>query len=214
MSGQLGVTEQTLTPVDILAGEVTIQGEKTIASGEGVVAAGTVLAKAFDGKYYKMVKATAVAAEVIAAQAGTAVTFTGNLANRFIVPGSVTIKATIGAAEVELVEDGHGHLTGDDGSGTLSYGDDGSAAFSVTFTTAPDNPSNITADYEHGAADLKHIPAVVLLAEADATSAEAKAQALLLGAARSAALTWPTNISDAHKADALDRLAKRGLYAV
>ena len=214
MSGKLGVTEQALTPADILAGEVTIQAEKAVANGEGVAAAGTVLAKGFDGKYYRMVKGTAVAAEVIAAQSGTAVTFTGNLANRFVIPGSITIKATIGAAEVELVEDGHGRLAGDDGAGTISYGEDGSAAFSITFDTAPDNPSNITADYEHGAADLKHIPAVILLAEADATSAEAKAQTLLLGAARSAALTWPTNISAAHKADALDRLAKRGLYAV
>ena len=208
-------TEVTLEQTSVRAGETSIQKKEAIASGEGSLKAGHVLAQGFDQKFYALVKATAVTAEVIAAQSeGPAVTFTGNLANRLVVPGSVTIKATIGAAEVELTEDGHGSLSGDAGSGTLSYGEDGSAAFSVTFDTAPDNPSNITADYEHGAASLKHIPAGVLLEDADATSAEVSAQVLRLGEARSAALTWPASITATNKAQAIADMAKKGLYPV
>ena len=210
----LGVTEVNLEQTSIKAGESFIQRKETIPNGEGSLKAGAVLAEGFDKKFYALVKATAVAAEVIASQSGTEVTFTGKLAKRFVEPGSITIKATISSAEVQLVEDGHGRLNGDDGAGVISYGEDGDAEFSVTFDTAPDNPSDITADYEHGDANKKHVPAGVLLEDADASSADVKAQVLRFGEVRNAALIWPASITATNKAQAVAEMAKKGIYPV
>jgi len=215
MTGELGATETTLTPADILAGEAVIQKAEIIKAGQGELEAGAIVAEGFAGGFYALDAAAAVVDEVVASQTGSAVNFSGYFAQRPIIPGTVEITALVNSAvSTSLTEDGQGHLTGSHGSGTMTYGLDGRAHFDLTWDVAPDNPSDITADYEHGAADLKHEPAGVLLAGVDATSADQAAQVLKLGPVRSAALVWPAGISEANKTWAQARLAKRGVHAV
>ncbi len=159
--------------------------------------------------------ATNVTADYTHGYAAAVTTYEGDLAHGPVIPGSVTIKGTFSAEEATLTEDGLGHLSGAAGSGTVIYGQDGAAHVQVTWSTAPDAETNITVDYEYGAASELHKPAGILLtAEVDATSADAAAQVLKLGAVRAAALVWPDAVSAAHKAWALKELTKLGVHAV
>ena len=60
--------------------------------------------------------------------------FSKTLAYSPVIPGTVTVSATIGAATVTATDDGHGTLSGTGVSGTIDYD---TGAISVTYTTAP-----------------------------------------------------------------------------
>ncbi len=214
MSGILGAEEKSKSIKTVWADQSPIQTTEVVKAGEGELQAGAVLAEAFDGGLYALAAASAVAGEVVGAGDGTTTQFSATLANRPIIPGTVTVTAPIGGAGSTLTEDGRGNLVGADGSGVITYGDDGEAQISLTFTTAPDNGADITVDYEHGSPTLKHDPIGVLLHDVDATSADVEAEVARGGAVRLDALVWPAGISDANKTWALAQLAKRGVHAV
>lgn len=219
MAGTHGAVYETKTRKDIWAGQpAKIQGPETVKSGEGALLLGMVMALAYGlGKLIALVKSTAVADEVVGAGDGTETEFTKTLAQRPVIPGSVTVTATIGAAEVDLVETGDGRLVGGDGGvhlGNIVYGRDGAASVSLVFGTAPDNATNVVIDYEHGDPDGRHLPEAVLISDIDATSADVATQVVKLGAVRADNLIWPDGISAAHKAHCLAELAKRGIHAV
>jgi hypothetical protein len=89
--------------------------------------------------------ATPVTSEAIGTGTGTAVVFSGALANDDIQPGSVTITATVSASPVTITDDGAGILRGA-GGGIIDYE---TGTYSLIFATAPDNESSITAGYSH-----------------------------------------------------------------
>lgn len=87
----------------------------------------------------------AITAEVIDSTAnGTLTSFSGNLANKLSIPGSIEMTATVGAAAVTITDNGKGVLSGDGVTGTINYT---TGAFSLEFDTAPDNATDITANY-------------------------------------------------------------------
>jgi hypothetical protein len=89
---------------------------------------------------------TDVEAEVLAAGDGSEVVFHGILANDDIEAGTVAVTATVGAAPVTMSDDGEGRLSGTAGAGTIDYT---TGLFSLVFGTAPDNATNVTANYSH-----------------------------------------------------------------
>ena len=125
--------------------------------GQGALPAGLILSPTADGLVpYEVVAdevigtggpaATAVNDEVFGAGNGTAKAFEAILANDDIAPGSVVITGTVGAASKTAVDDGQGHLSGDLGAGIVNYA---SGYARLYCPTAPDNSTNVTADYEH-----------------------------------------------------------------
>ena len=86
----------------------------------------------------------AVTGEGIGTGDGATTSFSGTLARKPVKPSSVTIHYTIGGTDYTATDDGSGNISGTDVSGTIDYqtGD-----WSLTFTTAPDDATNITADY-------------------------------------------------------------------
>jgi len=83
--------------------------------------------------------------EVIGTGDGTTTSFSGTLANPPAFPNSVSIHYVIGATSYTATDDGAGNISGTYVSGTITYS---TGVWSLTFTTAPDSGTNITADYE------------------------------------------------------------------
>lgn len=83
--------------------------------------------------------------EILGAGDGVATSFSGTLTNYPVVPKTVTISYTIGSTVYTATDDGAGTITGTSVSGTITYS---TGAWALTFTTAPDNGTNITADYD------------------------------------------------------------------
>ena len=105
----------------------------------------------------------AISGEVIGAGDGTTTSFSGTLAHPPIVTSSITIHYTISSTAYTATDDGAGNISGTDCSGTINYS---TGAWSLTFTTAPDSGTNITADYTVDA------PGAVLLTAAGQSVAE------------------------------------------
>ena len=96
---------------------------------------------------YTLQRLTAVADEVADdTPNGVLKVFTGTLAHFPVDPESLTFTATIGAAEVTATDDGNSVVTGTGVTGTINYttGD-----FSLTYTTEPDDTTDIVADYSY-----------------------------------------------------------------
>ena len=68
------------------------------------------------------------------------------LTSRYIKPGTFVGTATISAAPVSITDNGSGVLTGTGVTGTLNYG---TGAWTLVFTTAPDNTTDITGVYSY-----------------------------------------------------------------
>jgi len=91
--------------------------------------------------------ATAVTGEVIGAGNATLEFFSGKLANDDVAPGTVTITGTVSAAPVTMTDtDGDGLLAGAAGAGRIDYA---TGFFTVAFSSAPDDSTNVTAGYSH-----------------------------------------------------------------
>jgi hypothetical protein len=195
-------------PGKIVAGDHQVLRAVTVAGGQ-TLAAGAVLAEVA-GKVQALDLEQAAAAEVLAAGDGAVKVFTGLLAQGGVVPGTVAVSATIGGAALAMSDDGRGRLSGEGvGKGSLDYG---SGCYRLEFDAAPDNATDITADYSHdngGAA----LAAAVLLEDIDASAGDEPGSALAHGEAVSDALAWPDGISDEQKARALNQLASAGIYA-
>lgn len=101
----------------------------------------------------RWVGATAVAAGVLSsAPNGTLKTFTLAFAGQKLAPGSLVITATVGAAPMTIRDTGDGRLVGQ--QATTLVRADGEVDYvagtaTITFSTAPDNATNITGNYEH-----------------------------------------------------------------
>lgn len=79
---------------------------------------------------------------------GSDLTFSGTitLTNRAIKPSTVTLTATVSASPVTITDNGSGVLAGTGVTGTLNYT---TGAYALTFTTAPDNSTDITGVYDY-----------------------------------------------------------------
>lgn len=79
---------------------------------------------------------------------GTLKIFSGTitLTSRYLKPGTLAVNAVISAANVPITDNGLGVLTGTGVTGTINYG---TGAWTLTFNTAPDNSSTITAVYDY-----------------------------------------------------------------
>jgi len=86
-----------------------------------------------------------ITGEVIGTGDGTTLSFSGTLVNAPTSPGSLSISYTIGTIPYTATDNGAGIVTGTSVSGTITYL---TSAWSLTFTTAPDNETDIEADYE------------------------------------------------------------------
>ena len=74
--------------------------------------------------------------------------FSGTLDNgaEGIVPSTITITATVGASPVTITDDGAGALAGTGVTGTITYS---TGAWTLVFTTEPDDTTDILADYSY-----------------------------------------------------------------
>lgn len=79
---------------------------------------------------------------------GSTATFTPTLSYTPVKPGTLKLSATASAAALEVTDDGNGALVGDVGVGTntINYV---TGAINVTFSSAPDSNTDITAQYEY-----------------------------------------------------------------
>ena len=134
--------------------------------------------------------------------------FSKTLAYSPVIPGTVTVSATIGAATVTATDDAHGAISGTGVSGTIDYD---TGELSVTYTTAPDDPSNVTVAYSYGYDTKRHVAMGILVEAIDATSANKTAQVYLAGEFRETDLSWPSAIAAANKTRAKAELRERGI---
>ncbi len=77
---------------------------------------------------------------------GSKTSFSGTLAKPSVEPSTVIFYATVGGSQVTATDNGSGVLGGVGVAGTITYS---TGAWSLTYTTAPDSGTNITADYDH-----------------------------------------------------------------
>lgn len=81
---------------------------------------------------------------------GIITSFSGTLANTNISPGQVSFAYTIGAQEYTATINGAGTITGTHiTSGSITHS---TGVWAIVFSTAPDDTTNITADYIYGEA--------------------------------------------------------------
>ena len=79
---------------------------------------------------------------------GSKTAFSGTAAHHPVAPGRLTVHYTIGGTSYAATDDGAGEISGDHvSSGAINYA---SGEWSMTFDTAPDNGSALTADYVWG----------------------------------------------------------------
>ena len=210
MTRDYGVGSDTVTPVALEGGHPLIQKSGTILSGEDL-AKGAVLAEDSDGKLVGLDLEVVIADEELVADAGgSATVFEGFLANEGIIPGSVTIKATVGAAAKDMTDDGKGGLAGSGvGIGFIDYA---SGYYRLIYDTAPDISTSIDADYTHDV-DGKAVPVGVLPEAVDASGGDEPASYIAHGELYLTALGWPASITAAHKARAIKALAQAGIFA-
>lgn len=135
-------------------------------------------------------------------------TVTDTLENVPVIPRTVTVVATVGAAAKTGTDDGYGNISGTGISGTVNYE---SGAITITTTAAIDDGEDVVCDYSYGSTLDKHIPAAILVNDVDATSADVSAEIALVGEYRDADLTWPASITAANKARAKEHLQAQGL---
>ena len=102
-------------------------------------------APAFYFKLYTTSTRPIVSGEVVGTGDGTKTSFSKTLAHPVIVPNTLVVHYTISSTAYTATDDGAGNVSGTNCSGTINYqtGD-----LSLTFTTAPDSGTSITADYD------------------------------------------------------------------
>ncbi|MCA1988378.1 MAG: head decoration protein [Desulfarculus sp.] len=210
MSRDYGVTVEAVTRDSLLGDHPPVIQAKTILTGQ-VLVLGTVLAMTAAGKFRGLALETEVTAEELVADAGGSLKiFEGHLANPGVVPGSVVINATVGAAVKTMSDAGNGKLSGTGGTGLIDYS---SGYYRLLFTTAPDDNTAISAAYSHDAAGTA-VAAGVLLEAIDASEADEAGNVLTHGVVTADDLVWPEGITAAQKTRALAQLAQAGIRAL
>ena len=117
----------------------------TINSGSTIIHIFDINTPAFCFKISNTASSPVVSGEVIGTGDGTTTSFSDTLAHPKVYPGTLTVHYTISSTDYTATDDGNGNISGTDCSGTINYD---TGAISLTFTTAPDNGTNITADYD------------------------------------------------------------------
>lgn len=95
----------------------------------------------------KSISATAITNEIIGTGNGSTTSFSGTLANILDVRSTISIAYTIGTTGYTATDDGAGAITGTNvSSGSINYT---TGVWSMIFSTAPDNGSDILANYTY-----------------------------------------------------------------
>ena len=105
-------------------------------------------------KLLDFVIGTEVSAEILdATPDGAKTVFSGNAAHNPIGLGRFVVEYTVGATVYVARDDGSGTIVDDSASGKITSGSVtySSGAWAITFSTAPDNTTDIEADYIYGA---------------------------------------------------------------
>lgn len=120
----------------------------TYGTTKGTISQGQKFLDNFDRNYSLMAKS--VDDEVVGAGNGTSKVFRTTLANRHSLQGSFVVTCTVGAASKTFADDGNGAFASTSGgvtiSGTIDYN---TGLIVVAFSTAPDNATNVTVDYQY-----------------------------------------------------------------
>lgn len=210
MSRDYGVTVEAVTRDSLLGDHPPVIRSRVIAVGQNL-GLGAVLAKTAAGKFVGLALETEVEAEELVADAGGSLKiFEGYLVNSGVVPGSVEISATVGAAAKTMTDAGNGKLSGTGGTGLIDYD---SGYYRLIFPTAPDDNTAISAGYSHDTAGTAKA-ASVLLEAIDASLADEAGNVLEHGVVTAEDLAWPEDISEAQQARALTQLAAAGIHAL
>lgn len=209
----LGVTETSATELSqLIAGDFRASKKETIKTtgAEKAYTRGMVMARRRDdGKYAQIALYTAVEDEDNGDGDGSTKVFDFYLAHHPVIPGTVTVKATVGAAEKNATDDYQGKFKTDDVEGHIDYK---SGRVHLEWATAPDNATDLESDYNYGDANDLHIPAAILIeAVTVADDADGAANMYFVGEFISADLTWPDGATAAQKSDALSHMRERGM---
>ncbi|MCE5333841.1 MAG: hypothetical protein LLG06_04560 [Desulfobacteraceae bacterium] len=212
MAGKFGIVQNTPTePSQLFAGDYKALANKTVKAGEGAaIKRGSIMCEGGDGTYRVLDLDTAVGAEALCSATGALTSFTAMLASGKLVPGTVKVKSTVGAAAKSVTDDGNGRFSDAQHSGCVDYG---SGRLEIRFNTPPDNGTDIVADYSHGGVNDKADAVLAAAEPVDATS-DIVAPMCMQGMVRSADLVWPESITDVQKARVLIMLRNAGIIVV
>lgn len=94
---------------------------------------------------YILSEVLSVSGEKIGTGDGSQKTFNHTALRLPVKPSTVVVKYTISSTDYEATDDGQGAISGTECSGTINYT---TGAVSLTFTTAPDDTTDITIDYD------------------------------------------------------------------
>ena len=201
-----------------LGAQVRLIATATIASGEGILKQGQVLAMAGElgsEKFYKLVRETAVANEDTGINSNTLDGLRASFfaAKRMLVPGTVSVNVEGNTITNDAADDGHGRLLRSDDTvvGAVDYE---TGQFDLSY---PANPTlgagNATISYRYRNQDGKSDPVAVLMDyEVDTSSADQPAAVQVLGDVNLDEVIWPANISAANKQRAIRALEARGIF--
>lgn len=155
---QLAATE--LVSIQPMMGPTTLVFflDYLYASNKAGSTSGTRLYENFNRNY----SGEQVEGEIAYSQAASTTVFSGYVVAWLpIRPGTFSVSSTLAAVTTVATDDGNGTITGTNvASATINYT---TGAFAITFSTAPDNPSNVTIAYEYDSEMNSNIPQVDLV---------------------------------------------------
>ncbi|MEA3312129.1 MAG: head decoration protein [candidate division WOR-3 bacterium] len=128
------------------------------------------------------------------------------LANTKVVEKTLRIYTNEGTPKV-LHDDGHGHLVGADGSGSINYE---TGECDIHFAVSPTAGSTIKADY--CSTDGTHICRAILGRDIDATSEDVNTITYVHGVFNPDGVGWPTGTSAIQKQEIARDCQERGIY--
>lgn len=137
---------------------------------------------------------------------GTDTDWYKTLANTKVIEKTLRIYTNEGTPKV-LHDDGHGHLVGADGSGSINYE---TGECDIHFAVAPGNGSTIKADY--CSTDGTHICRAILARDIDATSEDVNTITYVHGVFNPEGVVWPTGTSATQKQEIARDCQERGIY--
>ncbi|MDE2700888.1 MAG: hypothetical protein OXI23_18620 [Gemmatimonadota bacterium] len=197
-----------------------------IASGQGDLKRGQVMAKANDGKWYKWVRETALAPADTdnnrgTARSGVAITagtkdYHFALKHKNIAPGTLSIKSAVDANDSHrYTDDGHGRLTGKTSDGQYGIVDYRSGIVHIHWE-ANQEADDLLCTYRYGDQHGKTFPAGILVDDEVKNDAanDTSGTVVVIGEVVKSRLIWPGSTAAADITRALAHLESLKIYAI